>query len=66
MAAVYGLVGLGLLWLIERWEVTQRRFSAWLTKAAKRRDPEATELTRGSWSALRPPNERRTVDPGRR
>jgi hypothetical protein len=41
VVGVYGLVGLGLLWLMERYEVTPRRILAWLRRAAKQRDFEA-------------------------
>lgn len=43
VVGVYGLVGLGLLWLIEGLTVKKWRLFAWLPQAGKRLDAEPTE-----------------------
>ena len=43
VVGVYGLVGLGLLWLIEGLTVKKWQLFAWLPQAGKQVDSEATE-----------------------
>ena len=43
VVGVYGLVGLGLLWVIGKLTVKEWQFLAWLPQAGKRRDSEPTE-----------------------
>ncbi len=43
VVGVHGLVGLGLLWLIEGLTVKKWQFFAWLALARKRLDCEPTE-----------------------
>ena len=43
VVGVYGLVGLGLLWLIEGLTVKKWQFLAWLPQAGKQVDSEVPE-----------------------
>ena len=43
VVGVYGLVGLGLLWVIEKVLSKEWQCCAWLPQAGKRRESEATK-----------------------
>jgi hypothetical protein len=52
VAGVYGLIGLGLLWLIERWAATPRHFLD-LPKYAERRLDQRQAMKRRGYVAAK-------------